>query len=367
MRASPNVQAYPWDALEPISRETAAQVAAIQSALADQVSIDALERGLREIVGGDVQIAFGRYVEPSNIETSPGALHFESSDGGFAASLTAEPQLVDVLLSKLLGQKAGLARGDAASNPALRGALSRIVVETWRASGVQVALIAGSGQRERNALASLGVGGTLVYDGKPYAVFASVRALRLREPTAPGAALRALGSLPLTVPLCGVSCVTPRAELDGLGLGDAFLPGSDWWWTPGRGGRLAILTSEHQTGAFFEPLDDRSAKLCPSDAKLPKGSTLMAHDDEKTLPGSALDSVLDAPLVVHVEVATVTLPGRAWSELKPGDVVRTDQRLGEQATLRIAGRAAAKGELVNVEGELGIRIRRLIEGENDET
>ena len=367
MQAGSPINAYPWDALEPISRETVSAISAVRSTLATQVSAAHLERGFREVLGGNVELVFGRYLIAQDVETSPGALHFESSDGSFAVALSAESQLADVLLSRLLDQRAGLARGDTASNPALRGALSRIVVEAWRASGPRVALVAGSRHRPKSALAALGLGGTLIFEGKPYAVAVSVRALRAGESPAPRAALRALANLPLTVPLSAVGCSVLRSELQGLAVGDAFLPGSDWSWTPGQGGQLAIVANEQPTGTFFEPLDDRSAKLCPANDGLLGGSNVMADNEDKTLPGSALEAVLDAPLVVHVEVATVTLSGRDWTELKPGDVVRTDQRLGEQATLRIAGRAAARGELVNVEGELGVRIRRIIEGENEET
>jgi flagellar motor switch/type III secretory pathway protein FliN len=165
--------------------------------------------------------------------------------------------------------------------------------------------------------------------------------------------------------LAATACTATRADLDGLGVGDAFLPGGDWWWTQEHGGRLAIVDSSQRSGAFFEPIDERSAKLCLSDDDLSGGGSLMAENEDKTVPGGSLEPVLDAPLVVHVEVATVTLTGRAWSELRPGDVIRTDQRLGEQATLCIAGRAAARGELVNVEGELGVRIRRLVDEESD--
>jgi len=366
VQPAPRIRPYPWDALEPIARDTVSAARVVRQIFAERMTLGEFARGLEQVVGGSVEIAFGRYLDPSSVDQSPGALHFQSSDDSFAVSISADAQLADVLLSKLLGQKAGLAKGDAASNPALRGALSRIVVEAWRSSGARAALVTSSDQRARSALAALGVGGTLIYDDKPYAVSASIRALRLPEPSEVPTSLRALARVPLRAGLVATACTATRAELDGLGVGDAFLPGGDWCWTKERGGRLAIVDSSQKSGAFFfEPLDDRSAKLCRSDDDFSGGGSLMAEDEDKTVPGSSLQAVLDAPLVVHVEVATVTLSGRAWAELKPGDVIRTDQRLGEAATLRIAGRALAKGELVNVEGELGVRIRRLVDEESD--
>jgi flagellar motor switch/type III secretory pathway protein FliN len=84
----------------------------------------------------------------------------------------------------------------------------------------------------------------------------------------------------------------------------------------------------------------------------------MSGTDE-TLTGMALD----APLVVRVEVGSVTLTARDWAALRPGDVLETGLRLSEPAVLRVAGREVARGELVSIDGELGVRIHEIIEGE----
>ncbi len=74
---------------------------------------------------------------------------------------------------------------------------------------------------------------------------------------------------------------------------------------------------------------------------------------------AAADAALDAPLVVRVELGVVTMTAREWARLRPGDVIETGRRIAEPVVLRIAGRAVAKGELVDIEGELGVRIREL--------
>ena len=72
------------------------------------------------------------------------------------------------------------------------------------------------------------------------------------------------------------------------------------------------------------------------------------------------EAVLEAPLVVRIELGTVSLSARDWAELRPGDVLETAQAIGQNVVLRIAGREVARGELVDVEGELGVRIQALI-------
>jgi flagellar motor switch protein FliN/FliY len=59
---------------------------------------------------------------------------------------------------------------------------------------------------------------------------------------------------------------------------------------------------------------------------------------------------------VRVELGSVVLSARAWSELEPGDVLPLGRRLGEPAQLRVAGVAIAQGELVQIDGEYGVRI-----------
>jgi flagellar motor switch/type III secretory pathway protein FliN len=69
---------------------------------------------------------------------------------------------------------------------------------------------------------------------------------------------------------------------------------------------------------------------------------------------------LEADVVVRVEVGSVTLTAREWAELGPGDVIETGVRLTEPVVLRVAGREVARGELVNVDGELGVKISEIL-------
>ncbi len=84
----------------------------------------------------------------------------------------------------------------------------------------------------------------------------------------------------------------------------------------------------------------------------------MAADDKAQ---DALAQIaLDAPVVLRIELGSVSLNAGDLAALKPGDVLETGKRLGEAVTLRVGGRAIARGDLVDVEGELGVRIRELV-------
>jgi type III secretion system YscQ/HrcQ family protein len=76
-----------------------------------------------------------------------------------------------------------------------------------------------------------------------------------------------------------------------------------------------------------------------------------------------LDDVLrtvgDAPVRVTVELARFELRLDEVAALRPGEVLETGANVGDHVTLRVGGQAFAKGELVDVEGELGVRILEL--------
>ena len=75
-----------------------------------------------------------------------------------------------------------------------------------------------------------------------------------------------------------------------------------------------------------------------------------------TTPIEVLESLEQAPIVVRVELGTVEMKAREWAELGPGDVVALGRKIGDLAILRVGGVEVARGELVQVEGEIAVRI-----------
>lgn len=71
-----------------------------------------------------------------------------------------------------------------------------------------------------------------------------------------------------------------------------------------------------------------------------------------------------APVVATVELDQVTLTGAELAALAEGHVLETSFRPGaSQVTLRVAGEPWAEGDLVDVDGQLGVRIRRVFDGD----
>lgn len=74
-------------------------------------------------------------------------------------------------------------------------------------------------------------------------------------------------------------------------------------------------------------------------------------------PASATLEVLeDAPVVLRAEAGAVEMLAREWAGLAPGDVVSLGRKLGDPVVLRIAGVEVGRGDLVQIDGEIGIRL-----------
>ncbi|HYQ18219.1 MAG TPA: FliM/FliN family flagellar motor switch protein [Polyangiaceae bacterium] len=89
----------------------------------------------------------------------------------------------------------------------------------------------------------------------------------------------------------------------------------------------------------------------------------MERDKPSSAEGETLsDVLLDTPVVVRVELGAVSMSAREWASLGAGDIIETAQRIAEPVVLRVAGREVGRGELVNVDGQVGVRIQKLYEG-----
>lgn len=79
-------------------------------------------------------------------------------------------------------------------------------------------------------------------------------------------------------------------------------------------------------------------------------------DEETRRTEAMLRAAGDAPVDVVVEVARIAMPLGELAALRPGEVLVTGRALGERVTLRVGERTIALGELVDVDGEIGVRI-----------
>ncbi len=74
----------------------------------------------------------------------------------------------------------------------------------------------------------------------------------------------------------------------------------------------------------------------------------------ETLPN--IDVLLDVGVKVSVELGSCQLPMREVLQLAPGSVVQLDQAAEAPVDLFVNGKKFARGEIIVIEGRLGIKI-----------
>jgi flagellar motor switch/type III secretory pathway protein FliN len=127
----------------------------------------------------------------------------------------------------------------------------------------------------------------------------------------------------------------------------AFLDGLD-------GGRLRLGGTRVELAAEPTPVETASREAAPmTDSANPTGETMQVPVFGQN---PIADVLAEMPVEIRVEAGTVTMPARAWAAMGTGDVVVLDRRVGESVTLRVGGTIVGRGELVDVDGNLGVRL-----------
>ena len=335
-------------------RNVARATRATRRRLSDIVDLGAIGHALGELAGATIDIsarpnenAFerGRFAEVTLVL------------GKATLGIGVAPDLATTLLERVLGRSLTLERQDALRDPTLLGALGALVVEVARRVAREPAALAPNPLAE----ASLALGVTVRVDGKPHAayVLASDPAPALSESRG---SLGELGELEVALSVVVAVSLATRDELARLRPGNAWLPGEGALVNAGGIGRGVLVAPNGERGVSVDLTADGRivllhgrVEIAPDQAISEGGEMTEANGDD-----TLTDAVLEAPVVVRVELGQVSMPASDWAKLRPGDVIETGQRLAEPVVLRVAGRAVARGELVDVDGELGVRIKELV-------
>lgn len=361
MMRAPTASAFPWAALEPVARAPEAVLRAGRRWLELAADPARLEAALAALLHTEVRLVV-RKVDARSPAGSWVRVGVAVADSAASAVVGFEAGLATALLAALLRRPIPLVAADAELDAASSGALTALVVEAARASGAALPLRPAPVRVAPDAAV---IHLTVILKDHPYAAALWVPPMLMPAPRPePGPSLARLGALPIALPLVvGVCALTPR-ELAQLVVGAALCPGAGLWLDRPGAGRAVLVAgaSERGLGVELEPGGRIVLRQTATVALAAAENPPMPSDDPSDPPTLA-DAVLDAPVVVRIELGSVSLPAREWAGLKPGDVLGSGRRVAEPVLLRAAGRVLAEGELVNLEGELGVRVVRLLPDE----
>jgi flagellar motor switch/type III secretory pathway protein FliN len=381
----PTVRAFPWPSLERIARAEVAALRDVHRWAAASTRPEDWASAAADLLGVPVSIRVDRAGPPVPFAAA-GAVGVELARASASAGagrdtvrVEAEPALAAVVLARALGRRAPRAIDPGSTAPSsLAGAFAAVLAAMLRrASRGEAILVRDAGLASslpdapgaasdgdtdaRRVAASL----TVTVHGEIFAARILVAPDALRAAPDPWSlrALSALGPTPLSIPIVACVAAAARVEMEALLPGDVFLP-SPWPLAVGPGGRwrgsvtLAAGQSDAGVRALFG--DDGRLVLSGEIEPLLAAEADMSDGNETA---AILSAVGDVPVVVRVEVGEARMTAREWASLRPGDVVTLGRRVGEQVVLRVGGVPVARGQLVDVDGEVGVRIEeRVVEG-----
>ena len=320
------------------------------------VDLQRLSAALAELLETEVAIVLGRVSTDAPRLRPKTTIGFELGANDTVCALSVEPEFAIHVLGLVLRRSVGPSTSGEL-DAALSGAFSAWVLELARRCGAREAfhLLTPSVALERASEVFVGV--TVLLAGTAYPVVVACRLPEL-SPEAP-VELSALGELPIALPLVIGQSLADRRDLADFVPGNAWFPGPGLWLDQKGEGSVALAPGSGVVGVAGTLSGTGEIVLRGNRVPLlPDAGELMS--DSGKAESSLTEAVLDSPVVVRVEMGAVSMTAREWAELGPGDVIETGRRIAEPVVLRVAGREVARGELVNLEGELGVRIREVI-------
>lgn len=369
------VTAFPWERVPRLERAALAARREVLLGLESALDPSRLGATLRELLGDDAELSESRWLDcelAEGLPFAPGecfALRFPALGVGLWAR--PEVEFTRAAVARLLDQDFQLGWADTGLDAALRGAGAALALEVARRAARAEApelCSSASGVADATAVASSGLElapgtrllrglATVRLGGKPYRLELCAAelphgepALRRRAPTR----LARLGSVLLRVPWVGAVSSIPLGTLEGLSLGDVWLPGKDAW-LGGEPVSAGLLVPSRSERGFPVRVSNGRTVLGAEVAEVPEEWEASMSEEE-----SDLEQVVgETPLLVRLELGALEMSAAEWAALRPGDVLTTGRRLDEVVTLRTGGREIARGELVEIEGELGVRITQV--------
>jgi flagellar motor switch/type III secretory pathway protein FliN len=363
----------PWRPLSSCRRVDVEAWHSVRRAAETFLAVPQAGRALEALVGAKVAVALRTAKRAAAALPLEGGIALELAQGDEAVDVIVEVEtalavnLVARALKRPSPRLAGMVGDDEAR--ALAGGVAAILAAVSRvenpggplqirAAGPSSAVIAARGARGWIDSGTFDI----AVDGESYLARVHVGHLKgsSRRRTFDRQELARLGSIPLEIPIVGMTSRATVADVAALEVGDAWMLGPAPPFLAGRnpgsgsvslGGEVVLAAPDADAGARAILVEGGVLVLRAGREEL---SLNPMPDEQANDP--LVEAVGDVPVVVRVEVGAARMSAREWAEVGEGDVIGLAHKLAEPVTLRVGGVEVAKGELVDLEGEIAVRI-----------
>ena len=167
---------------------------------------------------------------------------------------------------------------------------------------------------------------------------------------------RPLRGLKLDLCLSAGEAELPASELTSLRTGDVVVLDACWWHTDRRL-RARAIGGTRTSWWCDEDLRITEVETGPG-APTGKGR-VMSEPQDRSHETEVISHVGDVPVMLSVEIARLTVPVEEVASLREGEVLATGVPIGGRVVLRAGEEVVGEGELVDIEGEIGVRLLAL--------
>jgi type III secretion protein Q len=179
-------------------------------------------------------------------------------------------------------------------------------------------------------------------------------ALLTAAPRAPAAGLRRLETCAVRCPVEIGRGLVPAAQAAALAPGDVVVL-DDLRLFPERGGPARLRAGRLVFPLTVAPDGRATVAEEPHELRSSQGDPM---PETTGVPSTERLAALEVE--VAAEIGRVVLSGREIAALGPGSVVELRRPLGGPVDLLVQGRLIARGELVDVDGEVGVRVLEVL-------
>jgi flagellar motor switch/type III secretory pathway protein FliN len=373
LSATPQITPYPWDSLETIPRRAVKSLVALRRHSKISELAQHLCAALESWSGIPAHFELRRITACTDEPAEPRPrLLLRCTVFPFSVLLCLDPRLCLKITQKLTKQ------ADAPLDPLppidtpLLGAVAALVSHLLESIALDVPVRIGWGHLPESVGQRVALEGTLRWGNGAYELVMAFDLPWAAKASVPAFVdWTALGDIPIPASLVVGQTRILSEEIEEFAIGSVFLPGCDLWIDDQGKGR-GILTVPLGDWAYPCNLVDWGKIVLGAvavkrdfDGQKPKDTTSAGARTSVVSEPKGLKEVLaDAPLTLEVELCTLSLTARQLATLAPGDVIETATNVGQPVILRVSGHAVASAELVNIEGQLGLRIVELSTGES---
>jgi type III secretion system YscQ/HrcQ family protein len=190
-------------------------------------------------------------------------------------------------------------------------------------------------------------------------------AFRADPRQAPGPHSVALATLPLCIVLEAGRATLRAGDIGALSPGDVVVLDEAPLRSDGRGELRGEVRARVRGGSACWICEVAEGRLVvrsietgrPTATRRENGT--MASQESNENPEALVRVAADVPVEVVVELARFEMPLAEIAALRPGEVLATGRAIGSRVVLRAGDRSIASGELVEIEGEIGVRVLTL--------